>query len=420
MRSERITFENGRGERLTGQIERPASSEPPIAWAVFAHCFTCTRNLRAARVITRALAARGYGVLRFDFTGLGESEGEFADTNFSSNVDDLLAAVAWLSAREAFPALLIGHSLGGAAILKAADELPDVRAVATIAAPYDPAHVTRLLGASRAEIDAAGEAEVQLAGRPFRIKRQLVDDLEREGPPAQRIARLRKALLVMHAPHDDTVSIENATQIFVNAKHPKSFVSLDDADHLLSREADAEYAAHVLGAWAERFVGERALRPEAVHRAESASAAGLVDDAFDVVAVTGQGYRTELAAGEHRFLADEPAGVGGTNAGPTPYELLSAALAACTSMTLRMYADRRQLPLEQVAVKVRHEKVHAKDCEDCEARGGRIDVFHRQISLQGPLDDAARRRLLEIADRCPVHRTLEGEVRIRTDAAPPA
>ncbi|MEO0425053.1 MAG: alpha/beta fold hydrolase [Pseudomonadota bacterium] len=406
MNSEKVLFDNAQGERLAGQLERPPAGTPVRAWALFAHCFTCTRNIRAARVISRQLADAGIGVLRFDFTGLGESEGDFADTNFSSNVDDLVAAAQWLGEQVEAPALLVGHSLGGAAVLKAASRLESVRAVATIAAPYEPGHVAHLLDDSRQEIERDGEATVSLAGRPFRIRRQFLDDLVAEGAPAERLSRLGRALLVMHAPLDDTVSIDNASKIFQSAKHPKSFVTLDDADHLLTRPADAEYAAQVLAAWAVRYVGE-----------PSTGVPALAPQGHDVVAATGQGYRTDILAGGHALIADEPPSVNGTDAGPTPYGLLSSALASCTSMTLRMYADRKQLPLERVTVRVSHAKVHAEDCADCETRQGKVDEFRRHITLEGDLTQEQRIRLLEIADRCPVHRTLEApEVKIRTES----
>lgn len=405
---QKIVFESPRGERLVGQLVKPPTGEAR-SWALFAHCFTCGRNIRAARTISTALANEGIGVLRFDFTGLGESTGDFADTNFSSNVEDLLAAAHWLGEHASAASLLVGHSLGGAAVLKAAAALPSVSAVATLAAPYDPAHVARLLSDAREQIEREGEAVVSLAGRPFRIRRQFLDDLLEEGPPAERLGRLGKALLVMHAPMDDTVSIDNASQIFKAAKHPKSFVSLDDADHLLSKEADGLYAATVLAAWASRFVPVRDAE-------QAAKTTAPMADGFDVVATTGAGYRTELTTGRHRLVADEPPAMNGTDAGPTPYGLLSSALASCTGMTLRMYADRKQIPLERVSVHVSHSKVHAQDCADCMTAVGRLDEFRRVIELTGELTDTQRQRLIEIADRCPVHRTLEAtEVKIRTE-----
>jgi len=404
-RSEKITFPNPDGQELAARLDRPAG--PPRAIALFAHCFTCSKDVFAATRISQALAACGFAVLRFDFTGLGASEGEFANTNFSSNVEDLVAAAEWLREREQAPMLLIGHSLGGAAVLAAAGRVPEVRAVATIGAPFDPAHATRLLADARAEIEARGEAEVVLAGRTFSIKKQFLDDLEAQRS-AERIARLRRPLLIFHAPKDAIVGIDNAAEIFQAAKHPKSFVSLDDADHLLSRREDAVWVADVLAAWASRYLPAAAAAGE-----EEPAAEGEV-----VVAESGEGrFAQTIRAGRHQLRADEPASVGGDDSGPGPYDLLLAGLGACTTMTVRMYASRKKLPLEHVAVRLRHARIHAEDCADCETREGRLDEIRRELSLAGDLDDDQRRRLLEIADKCPVHRTLSGEIKIRTTLA---
>ncbi len=398
-----VTFSNPDGEALVGHIEEPASGGPR-AWAIFAHCFTCTSNIRAARRITRALADAGYGVLRFDFTGLGNSGGDFADTSFSGNVSDLCAAAGYLAEQYAAPTLLVGHSLGGAAVLDAAARLSSVRAVATIGAPSRADHVLHLLKGSEAEIEAAGEAEVNIGGRPFRLKRGFVDDLRTHALPGS-LANLRKALLFLHAPLDAIVSIDNAAELYAAAKHPKSFVSLDDADHLLSRPEDAAYAAAVIGAWASRYVP-----------------AGITDDDLPegrVVARTRPGgYRTELLAGGHPLVADEPASVGGTNNGPTPYDLLGAALAACTTMTLRMYLGRKKVEAGDVIVTVEHEKVHAADCAECDTQTGKVDVFRRKVAVRD-LDPSLEDRVLEIADKCPVHRTLHSEVRVETQLLEP-
>lgn len=397
---ERITFSGSQGAALAARIERPAAS--PRGWALFAHCFTCSKDLHAARQISASLAEAGFGVVRFDFTGLGESEGDFADTNFSSNVEDLLAAVASMRARGEAPQILVGHSLGGAAVLAAAGQVPEVAGVATIGAPFDPAHVRKLIDAAAPDLSEAGEAHVVLAGRRFRVKRQLLDDLEAQNQPA-RIAALRKALLVLHAPLDNVVGIDNARQIFVAAKHPKSFVALDGADHLLTRPADARYAGQVIAAWAARYLPEETT--EAVPH-------GPVR-----VTIGETGFACRVEAGRHSLLADEPRSVpGGTDTGPSPYDYLLAGLGACTAMTLRMYAERKQWPLTGVSVALEHRRVHASDCADCESTTGRVDEIERVITLDGPLDDEQRRRILEIADRCPVHRTLENEIKIRTRA----
>lgn len=395
--SQKLTFPSADGHSLAARLDSPAGA--PEAYAVFAHCFTCSKETVAASRIAGALAGRGFAVLRFDFTGLGGSEGEFANSNFSSNVRDLLQAVAYLREHHAPPALLIGHSLGGAAVLAAAADVPEAKAVATIGAPADAAHVASSFAADLDKIRAEGMAEVNLAGRTFTIKKQFLDDLEQNGL-RERVARLGKALLVFHSPRDDVVGIDNASDIFRAAKHPKSFISLDDADHLLSRREDAGYVADVLAAWASRYIAG-AAQPRLL---PVPGAAGVVS-----VAETRPGkFQQDVVAGHHRLTADEPADFGGLDSGPSPYDFVAIGLAACTSMTLRLYADRKGLALERVKVHVRHGKVHAEDCEACgEGREGRIDRFDRELEIEGALDDAQRDHLVEIAGKCPVHRTLE-------------
>lgn len=400
MQTKKITFNSDRGEKLSGLLDFPAGS--PRAFALFAHCFTCSKNIKAAGNISKSLTDAGIAVLRFDFTGLGQSEGEFADTNFSSNVADLLSATRYLEAEHQAPAILVGHSLGGTAVLQAAPQVASAVAVATIGSPADPVHIRHLFDAAASELQARGEAEVNLGGRPFRIKRQFLDDLEQHDLRST-IGNLRKSLLIMHAPLDDVVEIDNASALFVAAKHPKSFVSLDTADHLLSSEADSRYAGSVLAAWASRYLPQTD---------EIAPLRGNTDE---VVARTFiDGFRTDVIAGDHALVADEPLDVGGTNLGPSPYDLLSAALASCTSMTLKMYAARKNLDLSAVTVRVRHGKIHAEDCSDCESKGGNIDEFQRELTIDGNLDATQRARLLEIADKCPVHRTLHSEIKVRT------
>ncbi|MDP7667892.1 MAG: bifunctional alpha/beta hydrolase/OsmC family protein [Rhodospirillales bacterium] len=404
-KTERITFAGSGGEALAARLDTPPGT--PIAYALFAHCFTCTKDIFAASRIAAALTEHGIAVLRFDFTGLGSSEGEFANTNFSSNIDDLVAAADFLRAGYAAPKLLVGHSLGGAAVLAAASRVPEAEAVVTIGAPAEPAHVAHHMADSRAEIEARGEAEVLLVGRPFRIKKQFLEDIEARKLEGD-IAGLGKALLVFHAPRDTVVGIDNAARIFQAAKHPKSFVSLDDADHLLSKHEDAIYVAQVTAAWAERYLG-----PAPASEAFAPPRAGS-DEV--VVAESGAGGLTQSISfgGRHAFVADEPASLGGADAGPSPYELLSAALGACTTMTLRMYAGRKKMALDRATVRLRHEKIHAADCAECETREGRIDRIEREIELTGALSADERARLIEIADKCPVHRTLHSEVQIVT------
>jgi uncharacterized OsmC-like protein/alpha/beta superfamily hydrolase len=406
MRSERTEFANAKGEKLAALIDLPLGK--PVAFALFAHCFTCGKDNLAAKRISERLAISGIGVLRFDFTGLGMSEGEFANTHFSSNVEDLVAAADHLRRAYGAPAILIGHSLGGAAVLAAAHRIPDSNAVVTIAAPYDPAHVIGLFKEQIKTIRDQGEVEVQLAGRPFRIKREFLDDVA-EKKLEQCLKNLRKALLIFHSPTDNIVGIENATRIFTTAKHPKSFVSLAGADHLLSQKSDAIYVANVIAGWVERYLDQTVARGQAVET-------GTV-----LVRETGVGkFQQEISSGPHRFLADEPVKAGGLDSGPGPYDLLLAALGACTSMTLRLYADNKNLPLERVSVRLTHNKIHAEDCLNCETKEGlidRIDRIDRNITLEGALSAEERKRILEIADKCPVHRTLKSEIEIRTREA---
>lgn len=401
MRTEQFDFAGASGQVLTAVLQQPSGE--PRDFALFAHCFTCSKDSRAARWIAEALAARGIAVLRFDFTGLGSSEGEFANTDFSSNIGDLVAAADHLRSTRRAPALLIGHSLGGSAVLAAAARIPEARAVATIGAPADPAHVTNLFGDRIDDIRCRGEGEVELGGRLFRIRRDFLDDVAEQRLLSE-VAVMRKPLLVLHAPTDQVVSIDDASSIFAAARHPKSFISLDDADHLLSRRRDARYAGEVIAAWSQRYIAPPA---------DDATPDGRPGDV--VVTETGVGtFQQTVSVGVHRLLADEPVAVGGLDTGPSPYELLLAALGACTAMTLRLYAERKGLPLERVSVLLRHSKIHATDCESCETTQGQIDRIERRITLDGDLDDATLDRLLEIADKCPVHRTLTSEVDIET------
>ncbi|MFW6034296.1 MAG: alpha/beta fold hydrolase [bacterium] len=407
---QKVTFAGTGGEALAGRLDLPDG--PVRAVALFAHCFTCGKDIVAASRISRALTERGVSVLRFDFTGLGESDGEFANSTFSSNVDDLVRAADHLRATTAAPTLLVGHSLGGAAVLAVAHRIPEVRAVATIGAPADPAHVSGLLDQQRADIETDGEATVTLAGRPFQVRREFLADIESQ-PQQARIAKLGRPLLVLHASGDEIVGIDNARIIYEAARHPKSFVSLDDADHLLSRRGDAEYAAAVIAAWADRYLPSRAQGTAGEPRPERNGSSSVV------VTGAGEAFTQQVEVRGHKLVADEPASAGGDDLGPTPYDLLLAALGTCTSMTVGMYARRKNWPLRSTTVTVTHSRIHAADCESCETTSGHLDHVRREVRFDGDLDAAQRARLLEIADRCPVHRTLQSEVVVETVTAEP-
>jgi len=402
MPTTRFSFTGHDGSELAARLDMPDG--PHLATALFAHCFTCSKDIPAARRISARLAGAGIAVLRFDFTGLGHSGGEFENTSFTSNIRDLVLAAEALDAQGKPPSLLIGHSLGGAAVLGAARQIESVKAVVTIGAPFDPGHVTHNFGDALNTIDAEGVAEVQLGGRPIRIGRDFVQSVKAENLEGD-ISNLHRALLVLHAPRDQTVGIENAAQIFSTAKHPKSFVTLDDADHLITRSQDAEYAAEIISAWAKKYLE---LTPPA-------PPPGAPEGIVRVNEADPDGFLQDINSGpDHHALADEPVAYGGTNKGMSPYGYLSSGLGACTSMTIRMYARRKNWPLSHVRVDVCHDKVHAQDADD--ATGARADTFTRVVYLEGDLNAEQRQRLLEIADRCPVHRTLERTSKIETRA----
>jgi uncharacterized OsmC-like protein/fermentation-respiration switch protein FrsA (DUF1100 family) len=402
--SRKVSFPGSDGSSLAARLDLPST---PRAFALFAHCFTCGKDILAASRIAAGLAARGIAVLRFDFTGIGSSEGEFANTNFSSNVCDLVAAANYLRRSYAAPYLLIGHSLGGAAVLAAAPQVPEAAGIVTIGAPSSADHIKRQFAADVGEILQKGSAEVSLAGRKFTIARQFLDDVEEQNF-LDGLPNLRKALLVCHAPRDEIVAIDNASAIFAAARHPKSFLSLDTADHLVSKREDAVYLADVVAAWASRYlpVAEEApALPPGVVEVSEARTARLAQ---------------YVRAGRHLLMADEPIAAGGDDVGPGPYDYLLAALGACTSMTMRLYAERKGIPADRFSVRLSHRKVHAEDCADCETREGRIDEITREISIEGDMPEAARDRLMEIADKCPVHQTLTHEIKIRSRLVAPA
>ncbi len=400
MSSINITFENSAGEELSARVEFPIDQRPHN-FVVFAHCFTCNKNFKAVRHITRALTAEGFGVLSLDFTGLGDSEGDFADTTFSSSVDDLVCAANYLRDNYAAPAMIVGHSLGGAASILAASQLDEIKAVVTVGTPSAPQHVKRLLQTSIEEITKTGVADVLIGGRPFSVKKEFLDDLEKQNL-LNLIKSMRKSYLFLHSPQDKIVDIRNAAELYQAARHPKSFVSLDGADHLLSNERDACYAGDVIAHWAKRYVDI----PEPKELTTKSHIVAYLG--------TQEKFTTQIKADQHRLTADEPKSFGGNDFGPSPYQLVASGLAACTVMTLRMYAERKAWDLKEIFCHIRHEKTHIEDCDDCEDPKSRIDRFTRELEFIGDLSIEQKHRLLEIADKCPVHRTLEGKVRIET------
>ncbi len=400
MNSQKVTFLNRSGIEIVARLDLPVDGKIS-ACALFAHCFTCNKNLNAVRNISRSLTQKDIAVLRFDFTGLGESDGDFADTNFSSNVEDLLDAAAYLETHLEAPLILIGHSLGGAAVMFAAEKLQAVKAVVTIGAPANPQHVQHLFHGKLENAPTDEPVDVNIGGRGFKLKRQFIEDLYSKDMPAL-LKKLRKATLIMHAPHDTTVGIENAREMYHHLMHPKSFISLDGADHLLSDKADSQYVGSVIASWVQRYLP----RPE--------EGDDLTTEKQVAVRIGTEKYVTEIKAGKHSFIADEPQSAGGKDLGPSPYELVAAGLGACTAMTLRMYADRKKWDLQEVTVHLSHIREHARDSQQSGESSSMMSTFERELELEGNLDDKQKQRLLEIANRCPVHRTLEGKISVRT------
>ena len=401
-----VTFTNLQGESLAGVLEMPTSTVK--SYALFAHCFTCSKNNPAATWIARTLANQGIAVLRFDFTGLGDSTGEFSHTNFSSNVQDVLAAAQYLEQQYVAPSLLIGHSLGGSAVLAGVQELPFVKAVATIGAPATAAHLKHLFADSYHQLMQQSSVEVQLGGRKFNIRRQFIDDLEKYNSVAH-IKALNKALLIFHSSADNVVSIDEAARIYTAARHPKSFVSLDHADHLLSDSKDAHYVADVLSAWVSRY-----LSTEQTTVNDNATEVPVIQPGSVIVRECDKKFTREILTPHHRLISDEPIALGGADLGFNPYELLLAALGSCTSMTLRMYANHKQIDLQGIQVELHHDRIHVEDCVDCDKHPQQIDVINRDIQLTGHLDEQQRARLLDIANACPVHKTLCNKIQVNT------
>jgi len=400
MIQERIKFKNRKNYELTGIVHIP--ERKPKAFALFTHCFTCSKNIKAVGHISDSLVRSGIGVLRFDFTGLGESEGDFSDTNFSSNLEDIYDACEYLKNNFIPPSILIGHSLGGAAVLHVAGDIESCKAVVAIASPSSPEHIIRHIP-NRDEIEKKGEAVVNIAGRSFKIKKQFVDDIK-DQKLIERIKNLNRALLILHSPFDNVVGIDNAGELFLAAKHPKSYVSLDKADHMLSDPEDSRYVGYLIAAWVDKYTGN------ALEEYDD-NFAGL--DGRDVsVSTKISGYFSTINANGHYLTADEPIKFGGTDKGPSPYDLLLASLGSCVNMTLKMYADRKKLPLEKVITRLSHKKIHAEDCEDCETKEGKIDFIEKEIEVTGDLTDEQVERLHYISEKCPVNKTLKSEVSI--------
>ncbi|MGM0582381.1 MAG: alpha/beta fold hydrolase [Bacteroidota bacterium] len=401
MKKEKISFEGSMGDQLSAQIHFPADDKAHN-FVIFAHCFTCNKNLNAVRNIILGLTKKGFAVLSFDFTGLGQSEGDFADTNFSSNIEDLINAADYLEKNHQAASMLVGHSLGGAAVLMAASKIDSISAVATIGAPSQPDHVLHLIKDGKEEIKKNGEAEVNIGGRPFKIKKQFLDDLQSKDN-LKKIEDLRKSLLILHSPQDQTVDISNAAAIYEKAHHPKSFVSLDGADHLLSSKEDSLYAGELIATWANRYI----KKPERKRISTDSQTVAFIGD-------KDQKYTTQIVAEGHHLVSDEPENAGGNNFGTSPYGLLTSALAACTAITLRMYANRKEWDVDEILVHVDQDQRYDEDSEDCESDNSKITFFDRSIEIKGDLDEKQRKRLIEIANKCPVHKTLENKIKVET------
>ncbi len=399
----KVEFQNDQGDTLAGLLETPGNNQIAARFAIFAHCFTCSKDVAAASRISRSLAAKGIAVFRFDFTGLGNSDGDFANTNFSSNVQDLLAAAKMLEQQYQAPSLLIGHSLGGAAVLSAAYQLPAVKAVATIGSPATAEHVQHLFIDAVPELEEKGEARVRIGLREFNIKKQLLDDLN-QNASADHIADLKRPLLIFHSPIDSIVSVNEAAKIYAAAKHPKSFISLDKADHLLSNREDSEYVGLTLAAWASRYLHTKNAEFETAK-----VTAPNVEKGEVVVTELDKKFLRGLYSDSHQMLGDEPLSAGGSNLGPSPYDLLLMSLGSCTSMTIRMYANFKKIPMDDVKIRLVHERLDAEDCEECAGRSGKVERITRFISFKGDLTEEEKNKLIKIADRCPVHKTLEND-----------
>lgn len=403
MNRERLIIKNTKGHNLQAYLELPADQKPHY-FAIFAHCFTCNSNLSAVKNISRSLTSHGFGVVRFDFTGLGRSEGEFAESYFSANVDDLISVNNYITEHYKAPSLLVGHSLGGAAVIVAASRLDNIKAVATVGAPSTVSHVTHLFSHGIDEVKRKGEVKVNIGGRPFKIDKDFVEDFNKISLP-EITKNLRKPLLIMHAPFDQTVGINNAHDLYHNAHHPKSFVSLDNADHLLSNPKDSKYVGNVIGTWADRYFEPKDNTMLDTNGEQLVAHLNLKEDNFT----------TSIQTKKHNFIADEPASIGGNDFGPSPYDFLSAGLAACTVMTLKMYAERKKWDLREVYAYITYSKKHSDDLMLDLDKPKRIDHLQKRLKFIGDLDGVQKAKLKEIASKCPVHRSLLSETVIETE-----
>lgn len=402
MKTIKLKIPNRKGNTLNALLELPANQRPNY-FAIFAHCFTCSSSLSAVKNISRSLAKDGFGVLRFDFTGLGRSEGDFSDSHFSANVEDLIDVHEFLKASYGTPTLLVGHSLGGAAVLVAASLIEDIKGVATIGAPATVSHVKHLFSHKDNEIPSKGNVQVNIGGRPFNINKDFIENFDKTDLPTI-VKNLRKPLLILHAPFDKIVGIENAQQLYTSAHHPKSFVTLDSADHLLMEAKDSIYVGNVIGTWAQRYFP---IKENKMLDMEGEKLVGHLN-------LTEDNFTTFLQTKNHTLIADEPVGIG-DDFGPSPYDLLNASLAACTVMTLKMYAQRKKWDLQEVFVYITNSKKHSDDLDIETEKTGYLDHINKKLKFVGKLDATQKQRLKEIASRCPVHRTLEKGVIFDTE-----
>lgn len=399
MNSEKVKFKNKEGILLSAKLDLPITGKP-LHYAIFAHCFTCNKNLNAVRSISSALTKNQIAVLRFDFTGLGDSEGDFSETNFSSNINDIIAASEFLKENYKAPELLVGHSLGGAGVLFSANSIKSVKAIATIGAPSNPSHVQNLFTGKIEEIEESGEAEVNIGGRPFNIKKQLLEDIKNTDYSFND-HKDQPSVLIMHSPQDEVVEIKNAKEIYEKLIHPKSFITLDGSDHLMSDKADATYAGELISKWAKRYLSKGQTESFETHQNVA-------------VRTHADSFTTEIVSGAHTLIADEPKDVGGDDLGPSPYELLLSALGTCTSMTLKMYLERKEWKYKSIEVHLSHKHKHSEDAKNTDNPSGKIDEIVRDVKVEGDFSDEQKKKIIEIADKCPVHRSLHSPTEVNT------